>query len=399
MQEETFKRKPLTENLYDFIDKLSINKKDYNLTWQEIADICREYGCDHSESWYRRRYKNLNTSEESEIEESKEITSLEDKILELKKEKVKISDERIQNNAYIRQMAREETIKEIALKTAQCMNSKKMLSPFTLPPIGGDFKTKCAILEISDWHYGIDINNYWNIYNPEIARKRVSYLRDKVREYCLANRITDLYIVNLADLIAGRIHLGLRLESRFDVITQTMEVAEILAEFINDLASNFKIHYYDCLDNHSRLEPNKADAMDLESLARLIPWYLKERLGKSKEFGIEINGNEYDEGIITFKCNGFDIVGIHGDKDVKSKLNNLILMLGKKCDLICIAHLHHFWADENNNIKIIGNGSLMGTDTYAKNLRLNSSPSQNLIIVGDNNVCEAVYNIKVEESK
>ena len=41
----------------------------------------------------------------------------------------------------------------------------------------------------------------------------------------------------------------------------------------------------------------------------------------------------------------------------------------------------------------------MGTDTYAKNLRLNSSPSQNLIIVGDNNVCEAVYNIKVEESK
>ena len=39
-----------------------------------------------------------------------------DILAEIKKERIKLSDERTQNNAYIRRISREETIKEIETK-------------------------------------------------------------------------------------------------------------------------------------------------------------------------------------------------------------------------------------------------------------------------------------------
>jgi len=62
-------------------------------------------------------------------------------------------------------------------------------------------------------------------------------------------------------LIAGRIHLTIRFNSRIDVITQTIEVSELLAEFIDELSTYVPIDYYSVIDNHSRLEPNKKDAL------------------------------------------------------------------------------------------------------------------------------------------
>ena len=62
-------------------------------------------------------------------------------------------------------------------------------------------------------------------------------------------------------------------------------------------------------------------------------------------------------------------------------------------DLVLTAHLHHFSADEQNETLVVSNGSLMGTDTYAANLRLSSKASQNLIIVTDDSVAEAIYRI------
>lgn len=369
-------------------------KEEKRLYWEEVAEIInKELDLDYSESRYRKLYAAYKKGKEDAVKEDDgseipEISEYMRQKIELQKERVKISDERVQTNAYIRQLAREETIKEIASKCAQEMNSKKLLDGSKNPiTFNGDNSAICCI---SDWHYGMDIKNYWNTYNPEIAKERVAKLRDEVREKCLINGVKDLHVVNLSDLIAGRIHLGLRLESRFDVITQVMQVSEILAEFLNDLANDFEIHYYDCLDNHSRLEPNKKDAMDLESLARVIPWYLKERLGDR----IVVHENEFDEGIITFSCHGYNICGVHGDRDKTNKvIENMSLLTHRHYDLIVTAHLHHFSADESRETLMVSNGSLMGTDTFAKQLRLSSRASQNLIILTDENVMECLYRI------
>ena len=173
-----------------------------------------------------------------------------------------------------------------------------------------------------------------------------------------------------------------------------MEVSELLAEVLRTLSEHFIIHYYQCFDNHSRVEPNKPDAIQLESLARITPWFLIERL--SNNHNVLFHCNTFDQDIISFKCLDYNIGAVHGDKDHPSKLaENITMMTKKPYDLVCAGHMHHHSEDERNQVEIICNGSLMGTDEYAKDQRLNSKPSQTLIIASEDNVREAVYKINL----
>lgn len=374
----------------DYTLRICALKEIKHLYWDEIAQIInRTLDQNYTESRYRKMYSAYTKGKADAVKEEEipEISEYMQQKIELQKERIKISDERVQTNAYIRQLAREETIKEIASKCAQEMNSKKLLEAPKELYISGK---NAAILQLSDIHYGLVVDNYWNKYNPDIAKNKISQLRDKVIQYCEFNDVSDLYITELGDAIAGRIHETIKYQSRFDVITQVMQISEIIAEMITDLSKHFKIHYYCCLDNHSRLEPNKKAALDLESLARIIPWYLKERVGAF----IEINDNKYGEDIITFKCKGFNIAGCHGDKDSPIKVvDNLSMMTRENFDMVLTAHLHHFSADEKNQILVISNPSILSTDDYSKNLRLSSKSAQNLIIVSDENVMECLYRI------
>lgn len=413
----SFNKLPL-ENLIEFCLRMAEKKKtDKSITWQGIADsLPTNFNVVKSEAWVRKIVKDnqdksqhFSSNEETEITNedasascenyNNTLSKLDAKILEMKKERVKLQDERTQNNAYIRRLSREETIIGIANSLIDKMSIKRLLpngKNYTIVDKTKDKKE--AILCLSDWHYGICCNNYWNEFNPEIARERINLLLKETIQYIKLNNVNKIHILNLGDLIAGRIHLTLRLESRFDVITQTLEISEILAEFLAELSQYVEVvEYYSCSDNHSRLEPNKSDSLDLESLCRVTDWYLPVRLQKEGINNIFINENIYGDDIITLNIMGYNVLGLHGDKDKNnaSTIDSISRMTEDHYDLICTAHLHHFSADEKNRTVIIGNGSLMGVDSYAKNLRLSSFPSQNLIIVSEKSPCEAIYRIKL----
>lgn len=380
-------------------------------TWRDIAEILSEefsYDCGLTDDYCRKRYNRLLKDAFDNIRDTpvsaidtqnndygyvKEVTD-EDKLLhKIKKERVKLTDELVQNNAYIRQLAREETLKEIAREYAEVMYKGKILkTDFEQPAI---FSKESAIVQLSDWHYGLDVDNYWNKFNPEICIERVNRLQNEIIKRC-KDKVGSLYIVNLSDLISGYIHLSLRLQNRCDVITQTMDVAEILAEFINNLSKYFNIEYYDCLDNHSRLDPNKKDSINLESLVRIIHWYLIERFKENYRVTIH-NSDKYGGDIVEFRCNGHLIAGVHGDNDtLQNVVERISLMTGNTYDLILTAHNHSFAANEDTNCIVLQNGSLMGTDFYATKLRKKSRPSQNLIFVSQNNVIDSIHRIVLD---
>lgn len=404
-----YKKKDYEHDI-DYIYRMCTNRETYKLSWVALANILNEeLSVSRSESYYRKNYNSgqfkhlyqttvpkkayvdhmIEESIQRDEEEDKRAT-MEDLLFSIKKERVRLRDVNTQINATIRKAAREDDIKEIALECVDRMSSKKLLPQLFTFDDNRD-GSNAAILELSDWHYGIDVDSYWNKYNPEVARLRITSLRDKVIHYLNFHDVSELWVVNLADLICGRIHLTLRLQSRIDVITQIIEVSEILSEFLNDLrATKCKIHYVSCLDNHSRLEPNKGDSLDFESLTRITDWYLRSRLSDVVHF----HDNEFSQDIITFNVKGYRIAGIHGDRDKPNEVvKHLTMMTHKHYDLILTAHLHHFSCDEQNETVVISNGSLMGTDDYAEKLRLSSRPSQNLIIVSDNSVCEAIHRI------
>ena len=348
------------------------------MTWSDIAEMFDAvWGVCKDESKWRKEAKELLISDVENITSPEESMKedLRDLILEMKKERIKSIDERTQNNAYVRRIAREETIIEIAKDAAIRISQS---SPIVMTPLEIIENTDAeAIAVISDWHYGIEVNNHWNRFNPEICVKRIRKYLGKLLQTCELFNISKIHLVNLSDLIAGRIHATIRLESREDVISQTINVSEILAHFINELTKRgYDVEYYDCLDNHSRLEPIKSDSLDLESLVRIIPWYLKEKFSAEPKF--TIHNNEYSDDIITFTVlDGlYNIGAVHGHKDRPQQvIKNLTLMTKENFDLILTAHLHHFAGDETNRTIQISNGSLMGTDSYAKDLRLDSQPS------------------------
>ena len=411
------KNKLENESDMEYINRICTIKSDLGMTWKQIADLFKDnLGIYYSPSYYSKNFKagnfnpkieNITTSScDGTCETCEELpscledwaTSLSDKeeyvnskLHELAMKKVEFSDLVTQNNAYIRRLSREQTIKDIAHDFAQTMSEKKILETPVLK-ISSDYSNAEGVLLLSDWHYGMVCDNPWNKFDPDICKERVNKLLLKTIQIIKKENVTHLHVLDLADLIAGRIHTQIRIESRFDVITQTMQVAEILAEFLNELSYCCEVSFYSCLDNHSRLEPNKKESMDLESLARLIPWYLVERLKYND--CVEICENTYGADIITCVVAGHNVIGVHGDNDSPTHaLERLSLMTHQHYAMLCTAHLHHFSADEQHQSMVVSNSSLMGVDRYAEKLRLTSDSSQTFIVATPENVCECIYRI------
>ena len=141
------------ETLEEYKNRLLRNKSFYDITWDEIA-VClnQELGTDYSPDKYRKESYRLERAEISE--------EVDEKLLELRKAKVKLSDERTQINAIARKLAREEVFKELALDTVKEMSKNKILE---LPAeITIKNTEKQGILCIGDWHYGLDVKEFFN---------------------------------------------------------------------------------------------------------------------------------------------------------------------------------------------------------------------------------------------
>ena len=141
-------RKTDFETINQYVRRICLIKDEFYLTWNDVAEIVyEETGLLHSASYYRKRTRdqkfnfinelkyssdniNMTVGEESNVCDNDEqltlfekINSVDDKHNQLVKERMKISDERVQNNALLRRISREETLKEIAADYASTMQN------------------------------------------------------------------------------------------------------------------------------------------------------------------------------------------------------------------------------------------------------------------------------------
>lgn len=375
------------ETELEYKKRIYLYRDLYDLTWNDIADVINnELNCNYSADKYRKEsYKILD-------KQASQLLQAEDKIFEYKKERVKLNDQRLQINALTRLVAREETFKEIAIEAASSISKNKI---FDVPKnINVKNAEKKAILCIGDWHYGLDVDLFYNTYNVDIAVERITTLLNTVLIHLQEHSIDDLYVINLGDMISGRIHLPLRINNRIDTVQQTIEISEILAEFLTVLSEHTNVNYISVSDNHSRVEPNKKESLQTESFARIVDWFLEERLSNNKN--IHFIENTFSEDFAIFNVFDHCVVAVHGDKDPQRGIvDRLNSYLQGHIDLLISAHRHHFTADENNFTEFYCNGSLIGQDDYSANLRLNSKPSQLLFICTPDNFSEIIYKIKL----
>lgn len=322
---------------------------------------------------------------ENEYCSSEEIDRLETLKKEIIKEKVKLSDARREYKKNLSIEARYENLVDVLQREIQELDDLQLYHN----AVNNNTNVNGALL-ISDIHYGNTTDNVLNYYNTDIAKERIQELLNKTIYYCSSNRVQTLYINLLGDLIAGNIHTSVRVEQEEDVISQIVHISEILANFISEISKYVKEVKVVCVQgNHGRVISNLKDNLNQENYERLIYEYLKLRL---PELSIVTNGFE---DWATYEIGKRKIFIEHGDKTkIEQIKQRAISLLGYVPDDIFVGHYHRMEMIDDNNTDIIINGSILSTDSYAMNHRLNTKPHQILRIYNNDDVCTYKLSLK-----
>jgi predicted phosphodiesterase len=305
---------------------------------------------------------------------------------EIYKERCKLSDANREKNKYLREQSRTETIVEEMQYVIENMK------PFNYHKCDYHYGTNLeASLLLSDLHYGLTVDNTVNFYDESVCEDRLNQLRDKTVERCKAHKVDKLNVCILGDDISGLIHFSTIAENNRDVITQCIEVSELLSNFVMQLREEIpEVKVYTTYGNHSRTWQGKANGSNKENYERIVAEFLKTRL---KPYGIKVVDGGWEDFIVT-EIAGKKIVMTHGDKDSLTQASaNFAKLLGERVDEIYMAHLHAHREFDDCNTQIIINGSLVSTDDYALSLRKHTNAVQLLRIYGEDVCC---YRLKLD---
>ena len=197
------------------------------------------------------------------------------------------------------------------------------------------------------------------------------------------------------DEISGNIHKSITVTNKENVIEQIKGVSELIAEFIAELSKHFvTVTFVSVAGNHSRLDPNKDNALVSERLDDLIEWYLAARL-QSFENVIIGGGEKVDETMYLIDVRGKTYCGVHGDFDGSpSKIQALQTMARKPLYAVLSGHLHHCKIDDVQGIRTIMAGSFMGMDDYCVQKRIYGRPEQ-MVCVCDETGVRCSYNVSL----
>ena len=305
------------------------------------------------------------------------LASLEKKKVEEYKERVRLQDARREYNKELRTEARYENLVEVMRDAIEYMPNLEFRSKHV------DSNDVKAILLVSDLHYGALIDNPINFYDTSVCKERMNTLLNKTIRYCTIHRVKELYVNLAGDLVCGNIHLGSRVEQEEDIITQTMQVAELLANFLSELSKHVDNIVLVCVQgNHSRVNPDLKANLNQENFERIIFEYIKMRLPKMKMLR---NGNE---DWIAYDIGDKKIFLEHGDKSsVSSAKEKAVNMVGYAPNVILFGHFHHMELNDKNGTDVVVNGSVMGVDSYAIRRRFNTNPYQVMQVYDGDDTC------------
>lgn len=382
------------ENSYIF--RICENKYKIG-TWQDVCNILNEeLGHDYNESWYRKMYQSFITlfdAVKDRYYKDDNLSYLEEKIFELKKEKTKISDEKNKLNSFVRDEARIDKILEgleFDIKSAY----NNIYSYHEPPIINSD---NDLLVMLGDIHFGAQFDNFSGRYNSDIAKERLNKYLYSILSISKLHSAKNCYVSLQGDLISGSIHKRIVITNREDIIEQIVGVSELISGFLSELAQSFEnIYVYSVDGNHSRIDL-KEDALHKERLDYLTIWYLKASLNKIKN--VHIEDNILDNSISLIIIRGKKYISVHGDFDRYSKkgASDLSTFLGFIPYAILFGHLHECSYSVENGIKMIRNGCLCGTgEDYTLEKRLRGKPSQ-MVCVCTNGELSCVYPVLLED--
>lgn len=386
------RRKYMSENkdlIFDIYEKVT------GLSDLDWAEIRIKHGLDCHPETLRKAGVGIKMASEAGVLNFDEAST--EAYADLYKAKKQFYDQRREYNKLLTDEARNDHIANELIKCANELSKVKPLcvsdGPIDLYP-GKDE----AVLILSDWHYGLTTDNVWNIYNTDIADRRIAYVVSRTINKLKEHPVGTLHVMILGDMISGCIHNSIAVKNSEDVVDQIMHVSERLAEVISELSMHVPVVYvHSTYGNHARTVQKFENSIHSDNLERLIPFWLKVRIQSEN---VIFDGDNYHELIGTKVC-GYGVCAVHGDLE-NTKDAPLILYklyekgFGGKMQYLLTGHLHSTSFDETLGIHKIQVSSLCGSDEYAKNKRLFSLPAQTLLFFNYDGL-DSIHNIVLDK--
>ena len=380
------------ESEFDYHKRIIYGKlKDKTLSDYDYDELARfAYGKDYARDETRKRfYGSLYTLDLLEQEsinniESNEILSnLDEKIIELQREKQKFFDYRSAFNKVVRERSRQEELNEIIADSISNGSLPQLDYTYnSIEPSDNDL-----LVSLNDLHYGVEFENYWGKYNPDICKQMLSHYLDEIIRVANMHNSENCIVWENGDAINGNIRLTVQVANKENVIKQVTGVSELISEFLAELSNHFKtVKFVSVSGNHSRIAQSKEDSLPEERLDDLIGWYLKARLQNFDNILID-DSVRIDPTMYLINIRGLNYLGCHGDYEMgNKKVQALQTMARKPIYAILSGHLHHNKIDSIQGIKTIMAGSFMGVDSYCAQKRIFGRPEQMICVVDSDGV-------------
>ena len=381
------------EFLREQLDLLKRKKTDENLEWQDVADFRSEYNGDLEHRDTVRKgskllYEYIDAGWVNEPVETEDNDNAE--LIKMRKEKIKLSDARVEYNRLIRQEARKESYTDM-VKRIICEN----VEPINIPVHYTLFNSSTDLLcHFTDIHCGIEIHNWKNDFDEDVLKKRIEKFTSDILDIRGQHGSENCYLV-IGEILSGIIHNNLRLQNNMDLMEQFKYVSELISAMLLRMANQFKhIYVYTTPGNHSRISPKKEEALDGENMDILLPFYLKARMQNVKN--ITICDNTIEPEIAMFNIRGNNIFAAHGHKDSPSNVvQNFTMMFGIKPQIVLLGHRHTNAMETVYDAKVIQSGCVSGSDNYATSIRKTNRPEQTVSVIGEDGLI-CLYDIQLD---
>jgi len=376
------------------LDLLKRKRRDENLEWQDVADFRSEFNGDLEHRDTVRKgskllYEYIDAGWVNEPVES-EDNSDNAELIKMRKEKIKLSDARVEYNRLIRQEARKESYADM-VKRIICEN----VEPMNIPVHYTLFNSSTDLLvHLTDIHTGIEIHNWKNDFDEDILKKRIEKFTSDILDIRGMHESENCYLV-IGEILSGIIHNNLRLQNNMDLMEQFKYISELISAMISRMANHFNhIYVYTTPGNHSRISPKKEDALDGENMDILLPFYLKARIQNIKN--ITICDNTIEPEIAMFNIRGNNVFAAHGHKDSPSNVvQNFTMMFNIKPDIVLLGHRHTNDLTTVYDTKVIESGCVSGSDQFALSIRKVNRPEQTVSVISDNGLI-CLYDIQLD---
>ena len=381
------------EFLREQLDLLKRKQTDDTVEWQDVADFRSEYVGDLEHRDTVRKgskllYEYIDAGWVNEPTEN--ITSDSSELIAMRKERIKLSDARVDYNRLIRQEARKESYADM-VKNIICQN----VEPINIPVHYTLFNSTTDLLcHLTDIHTGIEIHNWKNDFDEDVLRHRIEKFTSDILDIRGQHGSENCYLV-IGEILSGLIHSNLRLQNNMDLMEQFKYISELISAMLIRMANHFNhIYVYVTPGNHSRISPKKEEALDGENMDVLLPFYLKARLQNIEN--VSICDNTIEPEIAMFNIRGNNVFAAHGHKDNPSSVvQNFTMLFGIKPDIVLLGHRHTNGLTTIYDTKVIESGCVSGTDQFAMSIRKANRPEQTVSVIGEDGLI-CLYDIKLD---